>query len=1121
MAFIDRLKKNALRVVTPLLPAPVREVSRGIQQQKRIRDNIAQIQSGVSQNINRPNPLEGLGPVIGKNVRARVGPVVSDVVAPAASGTLQQIFPKKAPGIEKLIPTNKPSTDLGVLTAQGFYRAGAGLGLEALRTNKRAPSIPDTPFSRAAFGESFLGGEQGGSVDPLSKQLENISKGQGLGGQAASFIKSKTGISPALSAVPIGIAGLALDITPGGFDDAGKAGVKAVVRQTDEAFDVAKYVGEQVGKQKAARSLGKPGIGGRVVGAYRDLKNKFVDFTAPIEDKLAAYEKTQRATVLPSRNIRYQIDRTLRADALAGQFIKDSGFENVISKVDNLDEFEQYLIARQGADVAAQGIKTGRDLTKDTKLVEALGPKYEPFAQQVTQYSHKLLDYVTDSGLISKELSDSLKVKYPNYVPLKRIFSEVEEAVGIPSNIKQGGPASLSKQTVVQKLEGSDREIQNPLESLYERTYEAFRQGERNKAANILADYVDLEGNPFALKKISKGADSSTGSYVTLLKNGKKQIWETTPEIAQAAKNLGTEQLNALMKIIAAPVRIFKVGTTGLNIPFTVFNVARDLVSSVIFSPAAESTVLNPAVFLKALGGVVKHGELYDDMVHSAAMITSFDIARDFAKRSVKQARAQKNLVSRIKYKVTTPKEWLRTVEDVIGRSEELSRAIQFEGMQRRLLAQGANPENAKLLAAEAARMTTANFARRGEWGRITGVMLPYLNAGTQGVRTMINSFAKRPARTITGVTSTLLFPMAAVSAWNLSDPTRKAAYDDIEEFEKEGNFIIIPPNPTKDERGRWNVIKIPLPPGVGSLALPVRKFVEQLHGIDQIAFSDLAEATLGAVSPVSFTLDEDQTAVENIGRNLSQLTPQALKPSLEGFTNKNFYTGQPQVPDNLKDLPADLQVYPWTSGTARKVGGALGVSPIKVEAFTKGTLGQVGSQVLNASDRALAAAGLIPKDQIGGESVGQNIVRRSSKATGGRVKDRVFADVAKYMEEEDANNARLRVQAQGIVSELEGQPVGAQKARVLQLRLENPQLADRVQSYLEDQQLGIEPIDRAVLSLGVKNGARARYIYEQMLKLPESERYNYLVDQRRKKIATDTVFKQVQRLQQGLSIEQ
>jgi hypothetical protein len=890
-------------------------------------------------------------------------------------------------------------------------------------------------------------------------------------------------------------------------------------------------------------------------------------------------------------------------------------------------------------------------------LVDSLEKEYEPFAKQIKNYSNKLLEQTVNYGIISDDLAEMLRERYPNYVPFKRVFEEVDkyQAGG-------GGIASLGSQSIVQRIKGSERQVESPIESLLLKTQDLFRQGERNLAGKQIAAYENLPGNPFELKPLRttadvekrialyseakdlkplqnraeravetgmrhldilerelnklnklglkeylrakpdealpglvsgvdikktvrnvvtprktieqldvpqdlyerlvtseieretlennpaseltkymsrrgdfkgglkevtggdeatsiwakrgddiaselgfedtesarqafeeyytkkvafdeeykalqrevnayvrehgkrrvdkvfeydaeirparlvkkqakkyieemivkknrqlqiikdkianrepkvaalideiadmqneyegikelraglrdeawylKDAESRNKSIISFFDRGVKNVYETTPEIAAAAKAVNVEHMNILGKILAAPVRLARIGITGINLPFVAANMARDQVSALINSKnPLRTSIANPMVFLKAFTDAVGHGKMYDEWVRSGAGGTSFDLARDQIEQTVKQIRAGKSIPSKIAYTATHPGELLRAVENIIARSEELTRLQQYRGTKDALLAKGMSAADAIAGAARASRENTVNFARRGEWGTVMNSAMLYLNARIQGTRTLLRNLQERPVATATKIALAGATPVAVITAWNLSSPDRKAAYEDISEYEKENNMIIIPPNPTKDEDGKWNVIKIPMSQEITGLMGLVRRPIEDMHGLDPVGFEDFANSALGTLSPLGKSRQEI----------VSNLTPQAIKPSLEVTMNKNLFTGRPIVPYSLEKLPPKDQYRDWTSGTARLLGEQMNMSPLKVESWIKSTFGSVGSQLINVVDTALAKAGVIPEDQIGGTNTLDAIAARFSKAQGGEIENRGF----------------------------------------------------------------------------------------------------------------------------------
>ena len=854
---------------------------------------------------------------------------------------------------------------------------------------------------------------------------------------------------------------------------------------TANPSDTDNYIKELVKKQHDAGSSGVTSGFKQKAGSFlAEVKAKMVDETAPITDILSAAEKKHKFNVLPKDDVRLQIDRVLRSKNLASQFAEDNGLVDIIKKAPDLNALDQYMIAKQAATVAKQGKVTGRDLARDQQLIQDLAPQYEELAQTVNQYSRKLLDYSVESGIIDKKLADELVKKYPDYVPLNRVFNEIEK--GTHSHNVAKGIASLSKQSVVQKLQGSEREITSPIESLLLKTQDALSQGERNKAAQMLTSYAKLPGNPFklealrtaenvterreiltklkalfqetreidrsvstqnrAIRKINtrknvhgreleklidqaqtmasefepssaiksildkaltrerkifalegelmagKNAKARTElisllndrkdsikslreelsnvrditkvpgqQTITVLRNGIKEVWTTTPEVVAAAKSLNVEQMGLLGKILSTPTRALQLGATGLNVPFVVTNVLKDEITGFINSSrGAKTSLLNPSNYVRSLLSALKHDELYKDLVRNAGGGTSFDIAREAPNLSIQKIRHP------LKYTVTHPLALLKAVEDTIGRSEEFGRVKNFQGYRQSLLKQGRTQQDADLLGAQAARENTANFARRGSYGRVINWTIPFFNAGIQGSRQLVRSFQKSPAQTSAKVAATIFTPIAVTTAWNMSDPERKKIYMDIPKYEKDNNIIIIPPEPKQDEKGRWNVIKIPLPPGLSNLGTIVRRSLETVEGQDPITFAEIATNLITAGTSIDVTS----------GNKLaSTFTPQAIKPIVEAQTNTNLFTGQKIVPDYLKSQPPELQTKPGVSGIATGVGKVLGVSPLVVENFAQSQLGGLGSQLL------------------GKETAIGNLQKRFSKSSGGDLLDKVYED--------------------------------------------------------------------------------------------------------------------------------
>ena len=1067
----------------------------------------------------------GLGvAAIGRAALGGISPRYKESVSDPRSLALQQSLSEKVqPSNPAQAKAMRGSDIIGFAPVGSISKAGRFNRVEDILNKRNGSTVIDT-------GRNVSGNKKIVSVDPdellttgtpsrrkIDGIKDAVNKGEDLGPISVTVkdgnIVIKDGNARAIAARELGEM---IDLV----DDTPTVKPKPVIETTPSkgtAFDIKKFNAEDVVKQrvkerKAAR--GSKSLKEKSVAFLENFENKIIDFTSPIQrrfDKAIRQDPEFKSSQGFKTNIKDNIDRVLNTPAITSSFVAKNGLEDVIRGVDNLDEFDQYVSARHILDLPDDVVgKSKFNLAEERALVEAFDSKYSKQADALNAYNDKALDYMVDSGIISKELRADLKKKYPNYVPLQRVFNEDELANALGGGGKS--VASLSQQSVIQKIVGSERKIESPMESVLQNAEKMIRQGEKNKAAQTLISYESIKGNPFELRKLKTGQDAAADKgMISVLVNGKKQRWEVAVDVADAAKSLNVQQLNILGKIFSMPVRLARLGITGINLPFVAANVARDQVSSFIMSDnGLRASVANPRIWLAGLGDSIKHGKLHQDMIGEGALMTSFDISRNKVGPTLKKIRAGRDLKSKAIYTVTNPQEWLRTVENVVGRSEEVARKQQFAGARQKALQDGATVAEANNIAARAARENSTNFARRGEWGTVMNNTWLYLGAGIQGARLLVRNLKNKPLKTSAKIASTLMMPMATVTYWNLKDPERKAAYEDIQEWEKENNFIIVPPNPTKDENGRWNVIKIPLPPGVGQFANFIRRPIEESQGLDEVEFSEAANNLLRTFSPIDVT------------KPANTITPQAIKPVVQAATGKNLFTGNDTVPKSLQDLPNEQQVKDNTSGTAELIGGALGASPVKTEQAVKDTFGGIGPQILNTSDRILNKAGVLDDDQIGGQTLPEAIGRRFNSAAGNKTQSEQMTEIFDIKKESRGKSAEIKDEAEDLFTALSEMSKEEANTELRQIYDENRPLYDKIIDIKKDTALGLTPVERAMKQLGVNDGARAEYIYSKYLEIADSDReagVAYLKDLRTKKVISDKVFDQLKEMRKNDSL--
>ena len=734
-----------------------------------------------------------------------------------------------------------------------------------------------------------------------------------------------------------------------------------VYKKSDSSADVDNYINELVKEQKLARKGEQPTLKERWQDFKADMREKFVDRFAPIEDKIK-----NQSEQLEMRNA---IDRTLRADGISEAFIRDNNFDKLITGFKNkkeLQTFDQALTAKHALELEANGIETGRDIAKDKALVKATSKRFAKEFKQVREYSDKVLQQTVDYGLISQDTANYLRKKYPDYVPFDRIFSDNELATQMKHGVGVG-EASLSTQDIIQRIEGSSRSIDSPLNALITKTQDMIQQGERNKTAELLASYAKDPKNPFQLRELKPDESADGRPTISYLDNGKKRTFLAAPEVARAAKNMNREQMGIILRALATPARLLRMGATTVNAGFTMANVVKDFVGATVNSKGGINS-MNPKSIVSALGAAFHHnGDLYAEMQREGVLGNIYELTRNASDLNLNEIRSHKNILTRSIHNAKSP---LKTLENTIGRSEDFGRALQYVANKKYAKRKGMSESEAIKFAADQARWNSTNFLRSGTYGKAINAIVPYSNANIQGQRITLRRMKENPARYTGKIALGIVAPTVAAMALSYSNDENKKIMENLPDYVKENNVVVIGPGAKYNkEQNKWEgVYLVPVPPQFSPLH-------RQLHNMVRSAMTgqqfDTGKAVGDAVEQVT-TVNPME-----IRRTGAQYVPQAVKPFVETWANKNLYTGQEVVPEGMKNLDGKDQWDNSTSLTARKVGELTGLSPKQIDnAFRTSTAGG-GQNLLHGMDFAIAKATGASDDEIKGRSMLDSVVGR------------------------------------------------------------------------------------------------------------------------------------------------
>ncbi len=468
--------------------------------------------------------------------------------------------------------------------------------------------------------------------------------------------------------------------------------------------------------------------------------------------------------------------------------------------------------------------------------------------------------------------------------------------------------------------------------------------------------------------------------FVSFYDKGVKNFVEVLddPQIVETFKNISGSQSNDIIRALNKATRVFVTGQTGINYAFAPVNTIRDQAGAFINSPDALATA-NPVNFFKnaartfAAEIMGQEDSLYAkyNQFGGNTILDSFEELNIMAKAEMKKKAGMK--LSASEKLVHTP---MAIAEKPTRFSENLTRSQVYSGIYNKALKQLNDEEKAARYAMLYSKEASTDFQDTSKYLRTLNSFLPYFSSSVQGARTMARSLRDRPVTTSAKALALVGGPMALSMRWNTSDENRKQIYETIPEYQREANFVIVTPGASIDDKGKISgVILIPKPQGFNQLLEPLRQEMEKNAGIttadtDRELANDIVEA-FTSIDPTMQGL-------------MSKSIPQQVKPFVQQGLNRDIFTGQSIVPEEMTGLPANEQVQDNTSNVARELADKFGVSPLRVEKLIKDIFGETGVIGMNTIDQATAKISGNEDQPIGGRDLEGAVSRRFNAQNSG-----------------------------------------------------------------------------------------------------------------------------------------
>ncbi|GAB2531175.1 LPD38 domain-containing protein [Simplicispira piscis] len=606
-------------------------------------------------------------------------------------------------------------------------------------------------------------------------------------------------------------------------------------------------------------------------------------------------------------------------DGVTDVDMKDGGFAKVLASLKGEhDRFFQWVAAQRAERLKAEGrenLLTDQDISalrslNAGKMADGTVrmPLYAKALQDLNAFNEASLKVALESGLIDQAAYDLMKDQ--PYVPFYRLMEDGD----------MKGPrfsSGLVNQQAWKKLKGGTQQISaDLLQNTLLNWSHLYAAAARNRASLATMAEAEKLGIAYQVPADTKGA-------VKVMRDGVSEHWAVEdPYLLEAIAALNYSP-GGIVKALAPFKRLLTFGVT-VNPTFKIRNLIRDSLSAIAQSDLSYNPAENVAKGWKATS---KASQTY------ASMLASGGIIKFGTQENTDHLRGH---IERLGGTMLDKQGWEKltgqmrslweTYEEFGDRTENVNRAALYE----RLRAKGLSHAEASFQARD-----LMDFSMSGKWEAIRFLTqtVPFLNARMQGLYKLGRAANQDPRR--------FAAMAGAVSAASLA---LLAAYGDDDDWKKREDW---------DRDNYWwfkigeTAFRIPKPFEVG-------------------AIGTLAERT------AELMMSEEMTG-KRFGQRISDMvfntfamdpTPQAIKPFLDVYANKDSFSGRAIEGMADERLRPKDRYNERTSEVARLLGSwglpdpvrlvkgeYAGLSPKQVDFLLRGYFGWLAVVTTTATD--------------------------------------------------------------------------------------------------------------------------------------------------------------------------
>lgn len=554
---------------------------------------------------------------------------------------------------------------------------------------------------------------------------------------------------------------------------------------------------------------------------------------------------------------------------------------------------------------------------------------YEDSLKKFNAFGKNVLDIAEESGLIDGESRKLWESEF--YVPFYRVSEEDGSFIG--AKIKGG----LARQRAFHELKGGSQKLNSDLLANTMRNWaHLIDASAKNRAAKATLESaqnvgIALEADAETVRQLGKSMGGKGGTVWFMDGGQQRHFLVGDPYVLEAINSLEYAGLRGpLMDALSTMKHWLTVGVTA-SPAFKIRNLIRDSIQAISLSGLSYNPVTNLVEGYKATdrasqdyvstlasGGLIRFGSMLED--------SASERVRRLVKKGVdgNTILDSESKVQAFYGKYLEPA--IEAYQEIGNRGEEINRA----SLYKQLRAKGVSHAEASLMARD-----LMDFSMQGTWTSIRFLtqVVPFMNARLQGMYKLGRGAMEDPRRfaLVTG----------AVALMSIS---LLAAYGDDDDWKKREDW---------DRDGFWwfkfggTAFRIPKPFEIGAIGSLAERGVE-LFTNDEFTAKRFGSRVLHLLG--------DNLAMNPI--------PQAVKPMLDIYANKDSFSGRPIESMGMERLQSEYRYNVHTSMIARGASSALNaatrtvgaeaLSPVQIDSLIRGYFGWLGTFVVAGADMAV-----------------------------------------------------------------------------------------------------------------------------------------------------------------------